>query len=121
MAPAGAVTPQALSSIALATLLACAMSNAAAQTIREPVMIVPSKHIDTLPLDANATGFFVNDAGDVLTARHVVDTCQSLYPIKAFLSANNVPFTETDTPQLESMQPHAPRAATLEAGVMCGG
>jgi serine protease Do len=42
-------------------------------------------------------------------------------PIKAFLSANNVSFTETDTPQLESMQPHAPRAATLEAGVLCGG
>ncbi len=248
-------------SIALAAMLACTVWDAAAQTIREPVMIAPPNRIDTLPLDANATGFFVNDAGDVLTARHVVDTCQSLYlikdgqvaratvkavsadqdlavitsklkpyltasfiktpdfgggrpvfaagyevlrhmkdksstmynaltrhasgegsnngemtltssatngasgspvldqaglvvglvtdraeasnsdprayvtrsgassyvialssdPIKAFLAANNVSFTETDTPQLEPMQPHAPRAATLEAGVLCGG
>jgi serine protease Do len=248
-------------SAVLTVLLACAAWDAAAQTIREPVMIAPSQRIDTLPLDANATGFFVNDSGDVLTARHVVDTCQSLYlikdgqvarasikavsadqdlavitsklkpylsasfvktpdlsggrpifaagyevlrhmpdrastmyngltrhdpvpgstsnemtltsaatngasgspvldqaglvvglvtdraeasnvdprayvtrsgassyvialssdPIKAFLAANNVAFTETDTPQLEPMQPHAPRAATLEAGVLCGG
>jgi serine protease Do len=257
----GAGGRAAYATIGLAMLLVCMTGDAAAQTIREPVMIAPSKRIDTLPLDANATGFFVNDAGDVLTARHVVDTCQSLYlikdgqlaratikavsadqdlavitsklkpylaasfiktpdlsggrpvfaagyevlrhmqdrssmmynaltrhnadessnngemtltssathgasgspvldqaglvvglvtdraeasnvdprayvtrsgassyvialssdPIKAFLSANNVPFTETDTPQLESMQPHAPRAATLEAGVLCGG
>jgi len=42
-------------------------------------------------------------------------------PIKAFLAASKVPFEETDVPQLESTQPHAPRAATLEAGVLCGG
>src|ERR1700744_3536253 len=69
-------------SIALAALLACTAWDVAAQTIREPVMIAPSTHIDSLPLDANATGFFVNDTGDVLTARHVVETCKSLYLIK---------------------------------------
>lgn len=234
--------------------------SALAQTTREPVMIAPSAKIEAFALEANATGFFVNDQGDVLTARHVVEGCQTLFvikdaqvahakvkalsadrdlavitsairpllsasfvkrgnvsgaqpvfaagyevlrhmpdrattiyngftrsgasdagrpeftllssatngasgspvldqaglvvgliteraeaaggdaravatrsdaasyviavpgdPIKTFLRASGVPFTETDTPQLEPMQAHAPRAATLEAGVLCGG
>ncbi|WP_233832486.1 S1 family peptidase [Paraburkholderia sp. ZP32-5] len=228
-------------------------------TREEPMMIPPSKPIDAFALESNATGFFVNDNGDVLTARHVVEACQSLFlikdaqvaratvkavskdhdlavitsrikpflnasfaktdnvggaqpvftagyevlrhmpdrattmynavtlgkptaqtgefsmmssatngasgsavldqgglvvglvtdrseasnadprayvtragaadyvvavsadSIKAFLAANGIPFTETDTVQLELMQAHAPRAATLEAGVLCGG
>lgn len=245
--------------LALCTILLT--MNALAQTTREPVMIAPSKKIDAFALEANATGFFVNDSGDVLTARHVVEACQTLFvikdaqvarakvkaisadrdlavitstirpllsarlaksgnvggaqpvfaagyevlrhmpdrgttmynaftrsdaaserrsgeltlmslatngasgspvldqaglvvglitdraetsggdaravatrsdaasyviavssdPIKTFLKASGVPFNETDTPQLEPMQAHAPRAATLEAGVLCGG
>jgi serine protease Do len=41
--------------------------------------------------------------------------------LKAFLAANQIPFNETDAAQLEPMQARAPRAATLEAGVLCGG
>jgi serine protease Do len=239
---------------------AATMSGAMAQTTTfEPVMIAPSKPIDAFALESNATGFFLNDDGDVLTARHVVEACQSLFlikdsqvarakvkavskdrdlavitsrikpfltasfaksndlagsqpvftagyevlrhmtdrsttmynaftrdraggqpgefsmmssatngasgspvldqgglvvglvtdraeasnadprayvtrsgaadfviavssePIKAFLAANRIPFAETDSAQLEPMQAHAPRAATLEAGVLCGG
>lgn len=55
---------------------------AAAQTTREPVMNAPSKRIDAFALEANATGFFVNDDGDLLTARHVVDACRTLFVIK---------------------------------------
>ena len=224
-------------------------------------MITPSKKTDVFALEANATGFFVNDDGDVLTARHVIEACRSLFvikdaqvarasvkavsadqdlaviasrirpllsatfartssvsvaqpvfaagyealrrmpdrattlynafarsvmqssagpiaftlmssatngasgsavldqaglvvglvtgraetsrgdaravatrsdaasyviavqvdPIKDFLKKNGVAFRETNTPQLEPMQPRAPRAATLEAGVLCGG
>ncbi|MEJ0003107.1 MAG: hypothetical protein WDN30_05185 [Pararobbsia sp.] len=39
---------------------------------------------------------------------------------QGLLLANQVLFDETDAPQLEPMQAHAPRAATLEAGVLCG-
>ncbi|KLU24879.1 hypothetical protein EOS_17950 [Caballeronia mineralivorans PML1(12)] len=232
-----------------------------AQTTREPAMIASSMRIDAFALEANATGFFVNDSGDVLTARHVVEACRSLFvikdarvarasvkavsadrdlavitstirpllaasfaktekvsaaqpvfvagyevlrhmpdrattmynaftrsqapgssgsdeltlmssatngasgspvlnqaglvvgvvtdraeasggdarafatrtdaasyviavrndPIRTFLRASRVPFNETDAPELEPMQAHAPRAATLEAGVLCGG
>ncbi|RQS65145.1 serine protease [Burkholderia sp. Bp8963] len=233
---------------------------AIAQTTREPAMIAPSKQIDGFALEANATGFFVNEQGDMLTARHVVETCKTLFvikdarvaratvkavsrdqdlavitstirpllaasfatsgtvrgaqpvfaagyevlrhmpdratamynaftrtdarndasgeftlmssatngasgspvldqaglvvgvitdratvsgddarsvatrsgaasyviaipgdPIKTFLRTSGVPFTESDQPQLEPMQAHAPRAATVEAGVLCGG
>jgi S1-C subfamily serine protease len=240
------------------TAVVAPVSDAQTQVEREPVMIAPSKRIDATALEANATGFFINDSGDVLTARHVIDACQSLFlikdgqvaraqikavsddrdlavigsrikpfltasfaksanpeqvepvfaagyevlqhmpdrletiynaftrgtpgdqpgeftmmssatngasgspvlnqaglvmglvteralassddprayagrsgaaryviavaddPIKEFLAANHVPFNETNTAQLEPMQPHAPRAATLEAGVLCG-
>lgn len=64
----------------LAAILA--LSSAGAQTTRDPVMIPPSKALDAFALEPNATGFFVNDNGDVLTARHVVRTCQSLFLIK---------------------------------------
>ncbi|AIO30524.1 trypsin-like peptidase domain protein [Burkholderia cenocepacia] len=55
---------------------------ATAQTTREPAMNAPSKRIDAFALEANATGFFVNDDGDLLTARHVVDACRTLFVIK---------------------------------------
>ncbi|WP_144152890.1 serine protease [Paraburkholderia sp. BCC1885] len=249
---------RAATALVIAVLTAIAMSGAAGQTTREPVMIAPSKKIDAFALESNATGVFVNDT-DVLTARHVVESCQSLFvikdgqvaratvkavspdhdlavitsrirpllaasfaktddvsasqpvfaagyevlghmtdradtmynaftrdrpagsageftlissatngasgspvldqgglvvglvterasasgddprayvtrsgaasyviavsgdPIKAFLRASQVPFSETDMAQLEPMQAHAPRAATVEAGVLCGG
>jgi serine protease Do len=65
----------------LSCLCACATS-AVAQTTREPVMIPVTKHVDASALDSGATGFFVNESGDVLTARHVVEGCQSLFVIK---------------------------------------
>lgn len=34
------------------------------------------------PLDVHASGFFLNDKGDVLTARHVVAGCRSVYVVK---------------------------------------
>ena len=40
--------------------------------------------------------------------------------VKAFLAASGVPYDETDVPQLEPLQSHAARAATLEAGILCG-
>ncbi|WP_196486795.1 S1 family peptidase [Burkholderia stagnalis] len=40
--------------------------------------------------------------------------------VKAFLAASGVPYDETDAPQLEPLQSHAARAATLEAGILCG-
>ena len=248
--------PRLLCVTMLSLTVAC---HAAAQAAVEPMLIEPPKHRDATALEANATGFFVNDRGDVLTARHVVQTCQTLFLIKdgqvarakvkavsadadlavitssikpllaasfpkagavsgaqpvftagyevlrhmpdrtgtmynavtrdkpaeatdtftlmssatngasgspvldqaglvvglvtdrtqitsedpraavtrnnaagyvtaisaqtlkAFLAANQIPFNETDAAQLEPMQPRAPRAATLEAGVLCGG
>ncbi|HEY3600156.1 MAG TPA: serine protease [Paraburkholderia sp.] len=244
----------------IVVLAVCLPTGAAmAQSILEPVMIAPSKTIGAFALEPNATGFFVNDGGDLLTARHVVEACQTLFvikdgqvarasvkavshdkdlaviasriepllaasfakrsglvgvqpvfaagydalmhmpdrqtamfngfarnattdresgaltlmssathgasgspvldqaglvvglvtgraeasnenprayvarsgaadyvialssdSIKTFLAVSNIPFNETDVPQLEPMQPHAPRAATLEAGILCG-
>ena len=34
------------------------------------------------PLDVHASGFFLNDKGDVLTARHVVADCRAVYVVK---------------------------------------
>ncbi len=34
------------------------------------------------PLDVHASGFFLNDKGDVLTARHVVAGCRAVYVVK---------------------------------------
>jgi hypothetical protein len=179
--------------VGVTTLSLIVMCHATAQAGSEPTTDEPPKHRDATALEANATGFFVNDRGDVLTARHVVQTCQSTFLIKdgqvapaaatgtftltssatngangspvldqaglvvglvtdrtqvtgedprtfvtrsgaagyvvalsaqtlkEFLAANRIPFTETDTAQLEPLQAHAPRAATLEAGVLCGG
>ncbi|KVC18109.1 S1 family peptidase [Burkholderia pseudomultivorans] len=66
---------------ALAAALLFAVA-ATAQTTREPAMNAPSKRIDAFALEANATGFFVNDDGDLLTARHVVDACRTLFVVK---------------------------------------
>ncbi len=41
--------------------------------------------------------------------------------VKTFLHANGIPYEETDAPQLEPLQPHATRAATLQVGILCGG
>lgn len=41
--------------------------------------------------------------------------------IKTFLHVNGIPYEETDAPQLEPLQPHAARAATLQVGILCGG
>jgi serine protease Do len=56
--------------------------HASAQATSEPITIAPPKHPDATALESNATGFFVNGRGDVLTARHVVQRCQSLFLIK---------------------------------------
>lgn len=73
---------QALRLLCVTTLSLTVASHAAAQTTSEAMMIAPPKHPDATALESNATGFFVNDRGDVLTARHVVQTCQSLFLIK---------------------------------------
>ncbi|WP_322024151.1 serine protease [Burkholderia sp. BCC1977] len=41
--------------------------------------------------------------------------------VKTFLRVNGIPYEETDAPQLEPLQPHAARAATLQVGILCGG
>lgn len=51
-------------------------------------------------------------------ARYVIAV--PVEPVKAFLAANGVRYDETDAPQLEPLQPHAARAATLEVGILCG-
>lgn len=51
-------------------------------------------------------------------ARYVIAV--PVEPVKAFLAASGVRYDETDAPQLEPMQPHAARAATLEVGILCG-
>jgi len=38
--------------------------------------------INTQPPEANASGVFLNEAGDVLTARHAVSGCHSLFALK---------------------------------------
>ncbi|KUZ17140.1 hypothetical protein WI69_17415 [Burkholderia diffusa] len=40
--------------------------------------------------------------------------------VKSFLRVNGIPYEETDAPQLEPLQPHAARAATLQVGILCG-
>lgn len=44
----------------------------------------PAQVRETLPppLDVHASGFFLNDKGDVLTARHVVSGCRTVYVVK---------------------------------------
>jgi serine protease Do len=64
------------------TLSLIVMCHAAAQAAGESMTNEPPKHRDATALEANATGFFVNDRGDVLTARHVVQACQSIFLIK---------------------------------------
>jgi len=61
--------------IALSVIVA---SSAVASAIREPVMIALPNKIDTFALESNATGFFMNDGGDVLTERHMIEACKSL-------------------------------------------
>ncbi|WGS45938.1 hypothetical protein LFL97_24945 [Burkholderia sp. JSH-S8] len=39
--------------------------------------------------------------------------------IKAFRAASGVPYSETDAPPLEPVQPRAVRSVTLEAGIRC--
>lgn len=39
-------------------------------------------HADTAPPETNGSGVFLNAAGDVLTARHAVADCRSLFAIK---------------------------------------
>lgn len=51
-------------------------------------------------------------------ARYVIAV--PVEPVKAFLAANGVRYDETDAQQLEPLQPHAARAATLEVGILCG-
>ncbi|WP_160312509.1 hypothetical protein [Caballeronia mineralivorans] len=46
-------------------------------------MIALSKKIGTFALESNATGLLMNDGGDVLTARHVIEACKSLLSINA--------------------------------------
>jgi S1-C subfamily serine protease len=41
-----------------------------------------SSSINTQPPEANASGVFLNEAGDVLTARHAVSGCHSLFALK---------------------------------------
>lgn len=36
----------------------------------------------SMPVDTHASGVFLNDRGDVLTARHAVTQCQTVYAIK---------------------------------------
>ncbi|WP_148255864.1 serine protease [Pusillimonas sp. T7-7] len=40
--------------------------------------------------------------------------------ITAFLRAHDIAYTQSDAPQLGSLQAQAPRAATLSVGVICG-
>jgi serine protease Do len=76
------VNARALRPLCVTTLSLTVACHAAAQATSEPMMIAPPKHRDATALEANATGFFINDRGDVLTARHVVQTCQTLFLIK---------------------------------------
>ena len=65
--------------LTIALLLApTAQADPAAQPT--PLAIRPQP--DARTLDVNATGIFINDAGDVLTARHAVAGCGSLFVIK---------------------------------------
>jgi serine protease Do len=57
-------------------------TGALAQSIREPVTLEPSQKMAAFAIESNATGFFVNETGDVVTARHVVEGCRSLFLIK---------------------------------------
>jgi hypothetical protein len=50
-----------------------------APSTREPVMIPATKHVDVSALDGILRERY---SGDVLTARHVVEGCQSLFVIR---------------------------------------
>jgi serine protease Do len=76
------VNAQALRLLYVTTLSLTVACHATAQTTNAPMMIAPPKHPDATALESNATGFFVNNRGDVLTARHVVQACQTLFVIK---------------------------------------
>jgi len=67
--------PPAVSSALLIRLLASVAAAAAATVTGAQEMPTPT------PM-ANASGVFLNDAGDVLTARHAVAKCASLFAIK---------------------------------------
>ncbi|KWE30791.1 hypothetical protein WT49_22055 [Burkholderia territorii] len=40
--------------------------------------------------------------------------------VRSVLRVNGIPYEETDARQLEPLQPHAARAATLQVGILCG-
>ncbi|WP_155629278.1 hypothetical protein [Burkholderia territorii] len=40
--------------------------------------------------------------------------------VNSVLRVNGIPYEETDARQLEPLQPHAARAATLQVGILSG-
>lgn len=80
--------------------------------IVERVALAPASGAVTLSATAESA------AGASAGASHVKAIPVS--DITAFLRKYDIPFSESDVPQLESTQALAPRATTLAVGVICG-
>jgi hypothetical protein len=80
--------------------------------IVERIALAPSGGAITLSATAQSA------AADHAGASHV--KAVPVQEITAFLRANNIPYTESDVPQLETTQAVAPRATTLAVGIICG-
>jgi serine protease DegQ len=76
--PAGLLTRRRISAVGSVCLCTFAlfMHSASAQVLLPVDAVLP------LPLDMHASGFFINAVGDVLTARHAVVNCESVYVVK---------------------------------------